>query len=290
MKPLLTGLKLWAAVLVLAAGLSLGPGPAALAQERGFMGRVVRVEGYGIVVRSADGVEIPASPGLNLFSGDKVSTGPLSEIRLITADGSLFWLGEETLVELGDLEISPQGDQTTLMINLPTGYLKTVAESYDKSRLSTVQVWTENAVAAIAEDAMVVIESPEGTKVIGFDYPARIYGREQPDRVETTMDQKVCLVPDGEAALPAREMSQSERFLFNRLFVLGKEGPPESKPGKGAGGVQKVFFPSSTTTTTTTTTNPRSTTTTTIVSTTTTTSVTTTTTSTIPLLPQQPHQ
>ncbi len=278
MKPLFAGLRFWAAVLILTASATAWTGPLARA-EKGFIGRIVRVEGYGILARMEDRGEVPAVAGTNLYSGDKVSTGPLSEIRLITADGSLFWLGEETLVELGDLEISAEGHKTTLMINLPAGYLKTVAESYDKSRLSTVQVWTENAVAAIAEDAMVVIESPEGTKVIGFNYPAKVYGREHPDRVELALDKKVCLVPDGEPALPAREMTESERFLFNRLFVLGVAGITEPEPKKRVKGGQEVFIPSTTTTTTT-----ARFTTTTIVSTTTTSPVATTTTTL--LLPQ----
>ena len=170
MKPLLFPRPLLAAIPVLAIIFLFWPVSAARAGEERFIGRIVRVEGYGIVVRVADNREVPATAGLNLFSGDKISTGPLSEIRLIAVDGSLFWLGEESLIELGDLETSAEGIATTLGLNLPTGYLKVAAESYDQSRLSTVQVWTENAVATISEDAMVVIESLEGTKVIGFDY------------------------------------------------------------------------------------------------------------------------
>ena len=127
-------------------------------------------------------------------------------------DGSLFWLGEESILELGELEASGQGPETTLTVNLLAGYLKAAADSFDPSRLTRIQVWTENAVATVSEDAMIVIESLEGTKVIGFNYPAKVYGREHPEQVETVLDNLICLVPPGGSASPARPMRESEQF------------------------------------------------------------------------------
>ncbi len=246
-------------------------------RESGFIGRIVQVEGYGIIVRVADGREVPAAAGLNLFSGDKVSAGPMSEIRIITSDGSLFWLGQESILEMGELETTDR-ETTTLTVNLPAGYLKTAAENFDKSRQTLIQVWTENAVASISEDAMIVVESQDGTMVVGFDFPAKVYGREHPDLVETVLDGMICVVPFGSSAQAPRTMEKGELSFFGRLFTLGATVSGEPGPETNGGTDPKAAIPNSTTTTTTT--DRRAPTTTLIVTTTTSTSTSVTLTST----------
>jgi hypothetical protein len=136
----------------------------AMAADRYPVGRVVRQEGTGAVVR--DAVRSPLIPGTAVFRSDVIETGPASRITVQFTDNTTLGLGPESRVAIADYAILAGGSRTATILSLLAGIVRAAVHDLG---LGGFEVRTDVAVASARSTEWTVEVTPTGTAVLGLD-------------------------------------------------------------------------------------------------------------------------
>jgi len=144
--------------------LVIGVAAPAVAADRSPVGRVVRQEGAGIVVR--DAIRSPMLLGTAVFASDVIETGAASRITIQFSDNSTLGLGPESRVAISSYEVASGGSRTAAVFSLLVGIVRAAVHDIGMGGFS---VRTDVAVASARSTEWTVEILPTGTAVLGLD-------------------------------------------------------------------------------------------------------------------------
>jgi hypothetical protein len=194
MKSLLSGLLLAIALL---ASSQAGAQAAAVIEGVQMPAWIERSEG-GVAAR-----RIPASPGMALKPGDKLSTGPGSRLLVKLSEGSLVKLGENASLQINALE--PSDTLFKAALGVLVGAFRFTTDVAAKNRRRDISIGVATVTAGIR----------------GTD----LWGKSSPDK------QIVCLIEGrvevGAPGEPAVEMDQPRQFYQRANGITAPVGMVE---------------------------------------------------------------
>ncbi len=132
-----------ALALMLFASLTIGAFPAAAAQS--VAGSISGISGTVTITRG--GATIPAVYGAKVDVGDRITTGPASNITVTLTDGSQIELTDSSNLTIEENKLNPDGTRAATKLSLLTGLVRSLVRSTPGTP-PNFEVHTPNAVAS----------------------------------------------------------------------------------------------------------------------------------------------
>jgi hypothetical protein len=184
-------------VLVLACALA---GPTLAAEttvDRTPVGRVIRQEGDGSVLR--DRIRSSLLVGSAVFTDDVIETGAATRLTVQFADGSTLSAGPESRVVVAAYKVDATGARSSAIFSLLAGIVRAVVQ---KARLGEFAVQTDTTVASARSTEWTAEVTPAGTAVLGLDGVVEVRSRATGASVDLTRLQGSDVAPGRDPTPP----------------------------------------------------------------------------------------